>query len=258
MLVGYGIAAFAILQIVEPVMHGLHWPDEVLSYTVAAMAVGFPIVVSLAWIFDVNAGRVEVTAGGPRGVRLALLLVGLGALAAAPGVVWYFVLARPMAPPAVHLAPVASAASSIAVLPFADLSPAHNQGHFVDGIAEEIRDALARVDGLRVIGRTSSVSLEGTDEDLRAIGARLAVGHLLEGSVRKEGRRIRVTARLVEAAGGSHLWSKTFDVATTDVFVAEDEIAAAVVEAGPPEAAARSRGQRPGPAQRPGNSPLSQ
>jgi len=89
-LIGYGIAAFAVLQIVEPVMHGLHWPEPVLSYVVVALAAGFPIVVALAWIFDVSGGRIERTApaSGSRigGVRLALALVAIGALAAAPGV----------------------------------------------------------------------------------------------------------------------------------------------------------------------------
>ena len=85
-LVGYGIAAFAVLQIVEPVMHGLHWPDAVLSYVVVGLAAGFPVVVVMAWIFDVNAARVEVTPPSPslRGPRLWLMLVGLGVLAAAP------------------------------------------------------------------------------------------------------------------------------------------------------------------------------
>ena len=94
-LVGYGIAAFAVLQIIEPVMHGLRWPDVVLSYVVVGLAVGFPLVVTLAWIFDVHAGRIERTEPAPdsglRGTRLALILVGVGALAAAPGLVWYFV-----------------------------------------------------------------------------------------------------------------------------------------------------------------------
>src|SRR3989442_8811445 len=94
-LVGYGLAAFAVLQISEPVMHGLHWPESVLSYVVVGLAVGFPIVVSLAWIFDVNAGRVERTEpspspGGLRGLRLALVLVGIGVLAAAPRPGWDF------------------------------------------------------------------------------------------------------------------------------------------------------------------------
>src|SRR5713101_1446261 len=81
-LVGYGIAAFAVLQIIEPLMHGMHWPESVLSYVVGALAAGFPIVIALAWLFDVKAGRIERTAPaagatGPRGVRLALLLVGI-------------------------------------------------------------------------------------------------------------------------------------------------------------------------------------
>jgi len=94
-LVGYGIAAFAVLQIIEPVMHGLHWPDATLSYVVVALAIGFPIVVSLAWIFDVSAGGIErtppaPTTGGLKGTRLALVLVAIGLLAATPGTIWYF------------------------------------------------------------------------------------------------------------------------------------------------------------------------
>lgn len=94
-LVGYGIGAFAVLQIVEPIMHGFRWPDEVLSYVVVALALGFPVVVTLAWIFDVNAGRIERTqeaAHGSawlQGPRLALLLVGLGLCAATPGLLWF-------------------------------------------------------------------------------------------------------------------------------------------------------------------------
>jgi len=96
-LVGYGIAAFAVLQIIEPVMHGLHWSEGVLTYVVVALAAGFPIVVGLAWIFDVNAGRIERTpsagrSGSLRGAPLALALVGVGVLAAAPGLIWYFVV----------------------------------------------------------------------------------------------------------------------------------------------------------------------
>src|SRR6516162_8699371 len=95
-LVGYGIASFAVLQIIEPVMHGLHWPETVLSYVVVALAAGFPITITLAWIFDVKAGRIERTApaaaGGLRGIRLALLLAGIGVLAAAPGLFYYFVV----------------------------------------------------------------------------------------------------------------------------------------------------------------------
>ena len=120
-LVGYGVASFAVLQIIEPIMHALHLPDVTLTYVVVALAVGFPVVVSLAWIFDVNAGRVErtgpVPAGGPRGVRLGFLLVGIGVLAAAPGVVWYFLVRGHTRPVSSSAAGTAAATPSIAVLP---------------------------------------------------------------------------------------------------------------------------------------------
>jgi serine/threonine-protein kinase len=231
-LVGYGIAAFAVLQIIEPVMHGLHWPEAVLSYVVAALAIGFPIVVSLAWIFDVKSGGVERTEPAPfpglRGPRLAVLLVGIGVLAAAPGLIWYF-YARGIHQSASGSGGTGSA--SIAVLPFVNLSSDKEQEYFSDGIAEEILNGLAQVDGLRVIGRTSSFSLKGKNEDLRLIGEKLNAAHLLEGSVRKSGARVRITAQLVEAAGGSHLWSQEFDREVTDVFAVQEEIAKAVVAA---------------------------
>src|SRR6267154_963162 len=93
-LICYAVAAFAVLQIIEPVMHGLHWPEAVLSYVVVAIALGFPLVVTLAWIFDVKAGRIErtVPAAGLRGVRLAAAITGIGVLAAAPGLAWYLFL----------------------------------------------------------------------------------------------------------------------------------------------------------------------
>ena len=121
--------------------------------------------------------------------------------------------------------------NSIAVLPFVDMSPSKDQEYFSDGIAEEILNVLAQVDGLRVIGRTSSFSMKGRNEDLRAIGQRLGVTNLLEGSVRKSGARVRINAQLVEAEGGSRLWSQEFDRELTDVFAVQEEIAHAVVDA---------------------------
>src|SRR5712664_4601089 len=93
-LIGYAVAAFAVLQIIEPVMHGLHWPEAVLSYVVVALGLGFPLVVALAWVFDVKARRLERTApaSGLRGARLAAVITGIGVLAAAPGLAWYLFL----------------------------------------------------------------------------------------------------------------------------------------------------------------------
>jgi TolB-like protein/Flp pilus assembly protein TadD len=225
-IVGYGVVAFAMLQIIEPIMHGLHWPDAVLTSVVAALGVGFPVVVVLAWIFDVNQGRVERTApvAGVSRARLALTLLGLGLLAASPGVAW--LLYRHGG--AQKAAASAEGTPSIAVLSFADLSPEHNQDYFSDGIAEEILNALARVKGLRVAGRTSSFQFKGKNEDLRAIGETLGVANVLEGSVRKQGNRVRITAQLVQAADGFHLWSNTFDGELTDVFALQESIARAI------------------------------
>jgi len=185
-MVGYGIAAFAVLQIVEPVMHGLHWPDAVLSYVVVALAAGFPIVVTLAWIFDVQGGRLERTDGGRPGMRRLLLLAGIGVLAAAPGLVWYFGFrGRSQTPPA---------SPSIVVLPFANLSGDKENEYFSDGMTEEIINALANVEGVRVVARTSAFSFKGKNLDVRKIGAELNVAAVLEGSVRREGNQLRVFA----------------------------------------------------------------
>ena len=125
----------------------------------------------------------------------------------------------------------ASRASSIAVLAFADMSPGKDQEYFSDGIAEEILNALGQVEGLRVIGRTSSFSFKGKSADLRTIGQELNVGTVLEGSVRKAGDRVRITTQLISSADGTHLWSETYDRNLTEVFAVQDEIARAVVAA---------------------------
>ena len=228
-VVGYGVVSFAVLQIVEPIMHGLHWPEAVLSYLVVGLAAGFPVVVGLAWIFDVNAGRIERTppAPGLRGARLLPLLLGLGALTAAPGLLYYFVLRRPP-PPA---AQPAAAEASIAVLPLVNMSRDPDQDYFADGLAEELLDLLAKVPGLHVAARTSAFSFKGKNEDVRTIAEKLNVATLLEGSVRKAGDQVRITTQLINAKDGYHLWSETYDRKLTDVFAVQDEIARAVVTA---------------------------
>jgi TolB-like protein/tRNA A-37 threonylcarbamoyl transferase component Bud32/Tfp pilus assembly protein PilF len=124
-----------------------------------------------------------------------------------------------------------AAAPSIAVLPFVDMSPQHDQGYFSDGVAEEIINALAQVPGLHVAARSSSFTFKGTNEDLRAVAQKLGVANVLEGSVRKSGNRLRVTAQLVSAQDGYQLWSRSFDSELADVFAVQDQIAGAVVAA---------------------------
>jgi TolB-like protein len=119
---------------------------------------------------------------------------------------------------------------SIAVLPFVDLSQAKDQEYFCDGISEEILDALAKVEGLRVVARTSSFSFKGKNADVSEIAQKLNVQNVLEGSLRREGNRIRISA-LVSAANGSHLWSETYERELQGVFALQDEITRSIVDA---------------------------
>lgn len=119
---------------------------------------------------------------------------------------------------------------SVAVLPFVNMSADPEQEFFADGMAEELINALTHVEGLRVIARTSAFSFKGTQADIAAIGRRLDVEHVVEGSVRRAGSRVRITAQLIDVAGGHHLWSEVFDRALEDVFQIQDEIARTVVE----------------------------
>jgi serine/threonine protein kinase/Tfp pilus assembly protein PilF len=119
---------------------------------------------------------------------------------------------------------------SLAVLPFANLGRDQENEYFSDGLAEDIIDALTQVSGLRVVARTSSFAFRGKEQDVREIGARLNVEHILEGSVRRAGNRIRLTAQLVKTSDGYHVWSQRFDREMTDVFAVQDEISQAIVE----------------------------
>jgi adenylate cyclase len=120
---------------------------------------------------------------------------------------------------------------SIAVLPFADLSPQHDQEYFSDGVAEEILNALAKIDGLHVPARTSCFAFRGTSVDAREIGKRLGVETFLAGSIRKAGNRVRIIVQLVDAQNGYHLWSERFDREIEDIFTIQDEIARSVLDA---------------------------
>jgi len=128
------------------------------------------------------------------------------------------------------LAPI-SDAPSIAVLPFIDMSPDRDQDYFCEGMAEEILNALTRIDGLRVAARTSSFQFKGRAADVRKVGQELGVRTVLEGSVRKAGSQLRVTAQLINSGDGYHLWSERYDRGLEDVFTIQDDIAARITEA---------------------------
>src|SRR6267143_3938340 len=231
-LVAYAIVVFAILQVVEPIMHGLGLPDWTLSFVIIALGLGFPVVLVLAWIFDVSAAGVERTAPlQPEGTarfsraRIALLVPAMALLAAAPAAVWYLVSrtgamrARP------------SVTASVAVLPFVNLSRDKEDEYFSDGFTEEIINALANVKGVRVVSRTSAFAFKGKNLSIRKIAEELAVASVLEGSVRREGSQLRIVAQLINAADGFHLWSKTYDRELHNVFAVEDELARSIAVA---------------------------
>src|SRR5437763_5180673 len=120
---------------------------------------------------------------------------------------------------------------SIAVLPFLDLSETKDQEYFCDGMSEEILEALAKVEGLRVVARTSSFSFKWKSTDAREVGEKLNVANVLEGSLRREGNRVRVTAELINKRTGFHLWTETYDRQLEDVFALQDEITRSIVDA---------------------------
>jgi serine/threonine protein kinase len=128
------------------------------------------------------------------------------------------------------LMPAERAQPSIAVLPFANLSADPENEYFSDGMSEEIINALTKVNGLHVVARTSSFAFKGKNEDIREIGRKLHVEHVLEGSVRKAGNRLRITAQLIKIADGYHLWSERFDRAMDDIFAIQDEISLSIVD----------------------------
>ena len=162
--------------------------------------------------------------------RMPKVLATAGALvvliAVAAGVWSWRDRATPTPPPAQQ-----QSTASIAVLPFADMSAEKNQEYFSDGLAEEILNTLAKIPTLRVVARTSSFQFKGKTADLRSVGETLNASTILEGSVRKQGNRVRVTAQLIKAADGFHLWSETYDRELTDIFAVQDDIAKAVAAA---------------------------
>src|SRR6185312_14693557 len=223
----YVAFAFALLQGIDMVAARFGWPDAIERGLIIAACAGFFITLLLAW-YHGERGVQKVT--GMELLLLALLLALGGAF------MWRFsgshmpapiaaVASLAKASPAPATARTDIPAKSIAVLPFENLSDDKDNVFFSDGLSEEILNSLARIDGLRVIGRTSSFQFKGKDVDSRTIGARLGVANLLEGSVRREGERARVTAQLIRASDGTQLWSQTYDRTVTDSLAVQLDIA---------------------------------
>ena len=227
----YVIAAWIMLQMADMVREPLGMPDWVFQAILVVLGSGFLLTVTLAWIFDFTPDGIRKTpAAGDDAthrfskgrktdfVIIALLLIALIA----------FAMERQKAP---TVAAESDTVKSIAVLPFVSMSSDIENEYFADGLAEELLNMLAKIKDLKVAGRTSSFYYKGRDIDLREIGRQLNVNHVLEGSVRKSGNRVRITAQLISVADGFHLWSETYDRQLDDIFKIQEEIARAVTTA---------------------------
>jgi TolB-like protein/Flp pilus assembly protein TadD len=221
----YVAFGYALLHGVQMLRETFEWPLLVPRLTVAALVLGAPIAVTLAW-YHGHRARHRVS-GQELSILIALLVV-------AGSVLWWVSRNTHERVPSVAAGSTATfnpPAHSIAVLPFVDMSEKHDQEYFADGMAEEILDILAKIPQLTVIGRTSSFQFKGHTEDLRAIGEKLRAAYIVEGSVRKTAARIRVTGQLIDARSGAHLWSDSYDRDFGDVLTLQDEIATSIARA---------------------------
>jgi TolB-like protein len=249
----YGATAFGLLQIADLLKDGFGLPDTFIPFITAVVLLGFPLALILAWALEVTPDglrRTELAGAGelaeivalPASKRWPAGLLALAGFVALVGGVWLAgqrtgaraVLADG-APEnggtEVRLAMTDLADDprpSIAVLPFADMSPEGDQEYFSDGMTEEILNVLAKVSELRVTARTSAFAFKGRQVDLRDVGDSLGVRYIVEGSVRKAADRIRITAQLIDATDGSHMWSDSYDRTLDDVFAIQSELAEAI------------------------------
>ena len=237
----YAVAVFVVLQLMDAAVEPLRLPDWLPTLVVIVLILGFPLVFILAWHYDFTSEGVKKTRSAgllsatQSTLLFSMMMLGMGALGY--GFYGYYSSIFDTDAPAGVLPAVAqqrefvAPENSIAVLPFTDFSEDSSQGYFSDGIAEEILNVLANVKGLHVAARTSSFAFREPDKDIREIGRLLNVSTVLEGSIRKSGDRIRLTAQLINVADGYHIWSNSYDRELDDVFAIQDEVASAIATA---------------------------
>lgn len=223
----YLLVAWLLVQVADATFAPLGLPAWTIRLLIVLLALGFVLACALAWIYDIN----------PTGIERTPLLADGTTVAAGPVTGTEALPARratdvmPAVSPASQAQPPTPPEASVAILPFADLSEARDQDYFCDGLAEEILNALAKVRGLQVASRTASFRFRDGSAAPAEIGRQLHVAAIMEGSVRKAGDRVRVTAQLVDATNGYHLWSENFDRNLADIFAIQEEIARNVVAA---------------------------
>ena len=226
MAVLYAVTAWLIMQAAEVVIGLAHLPDWIGPTILGLLAVGFPIALIFSWFYELTPEGISLEKDVDRsesithvtGRRLDFIVISL--LCAAV-ILFAYDKWWMRGPPE----------KSIAVLAFTNMSNDPEQEYFSDGISEELLNVLAKIPGLRVAARTSSFQFKDENRDIIDIGQQLSVTHVLEGSVRKAGGQLRITAQLIDASNGFHLWSDTYDRELANIFAVQDEISAAIVNA---------------------------
>src|SRR5712691_1962520 len=216
--VAYVVVAGGVIQLASAVFPAWDLPNWALRLVIVLLLIGFPIALILAWAFDVTSQGIKTTpttaAPGTHRRRNVILLVATGVvISAAAG---FFLLPRAAA----H-----KIDKSIAVLPFENLSDEKENAYFADGIQDDILTNLSKIGDLKVISRTSVMSYRGHAPNVREIGKALSVATILEGSVRREGNRVRVNVQLINANNDEHLWANNYDRDLTDVFAIQTDLA---------------------------------
>jgi TolB-like protein len=233
--VAYGVVGWLVVQIATQVFPFLEIPNWLVRLVIVFVAVGFPIALVIAWAFELTpegirrAEDVDLPAASRPKNRAWIYVAAIGA-ALSVGLFFVGRYTAGNATPRPSEAATAISQKSIAVLPLLNESGDPRDEYFSDGLSEELIAALAQISGLKVIGRSSSFRFKDRKEEPKTIGEKLAVSTLLDGTVRKQGDRVRIVAELVNAADGIQLWTRTFDRELKDIFAVQEEIARAVAE----------------------------
>ncbi|PYJ64510.1 MAG: hypothetical protein DME78_12070, partial [Verrucomicrobia bacterium] len=232
--VAYAVVAWLLMQVASQIFPFFEIPNWAVRLVVLLLVIGFPIALIIAWAFEVTPEGIKRTeaadAAGQRsrgGAWIYIVLIG-AALSVGLFFVGRYTAGR--ATPRHGEAATAVPGKSIAVLPLLNESGDPRDEYFSDGLSEELIAALAQINGLKVIGRSSSFRFKDRHEEPKAIGEKLGVSTLLEGTVRKQDDRVRIVAELINAADGIELWTRTFDRELKDIFAVQEEIARAVAE----------------------------
>jgi len=230
--VAYTVAAWLIAQVADLTADAFGAPDWFMRMLIVLLALGLPVALFLAWIYELTPDGVKLASDLPADTpkdprsKQALNRITIAALVIAVAWLGWDKLQGPATDVAATVVD-----KSIAVLPFADFSPDGDYGWFADGLTDEILNALARTADLRVASRTSSFQYRGANEDVPRIASELGVAHILEGSVRRSGERLRVTAQLIRAGDDVHLWSESFDGTSEDSIRIQETIAHKIARA---------------------------